>query len=556
MMKGVYTITLSCQGKKLTSLQRHIVALEVILTVNKIPTAQLVIAERGPPAEQPFHLSPGDFFKPGHRVDIHLRYEDEPKNEKLIFSGIVVKHKIAWHDDHGSRLSLDLKSQAIRLTTRRKSVLFEKTTDKDIITRLIKQGGLTLKGAIGKAEVKHPQMVQYHCSDWDFILARATANGLWVLFHYLEGKEHIQIVAPDFKQSPKQVFNVNNVDPQIVIHNVELEVDIRQQLNKVRAAHWDTKKLALTWVDAQQTSVKQGTVDAVQAAQTIGADPYPLVHLGGVAPEELQACSKAMLDQARLTLLRGRFQIKGRKNITLGECIAIKGVGSYFEGHAIVTGIRHQLNREGWQTHVQVGLTEGMSRSFEMCDPAAAGLLPAIQGLHVGIVVGHAKEQNPQFCLKVHLPLLEDKNKVLWARLASPYASDKKGLVFRPEVGDEVVLGFFNNDPRYPVILGAMHSEKNPPPLAMEKDNHQKGIVTQENMQFLMDDKEKTLKWMTAKNNSVTLVSGKKSGIYLKDQHNNQVNLTEQGIDIKLDKNLTADTGQNVVIKGKKIDFK
>lgn len=90
----------------------------------------------------------------------------------------------------------------------------------------------------------------------------------------------------------------------------------------------------------------------------------------------------------------------------------------------------------------------------------------------------------------------------------------------------------------------------------MEKDNHQKGIVTQEDMQFLMDDKEKTLQWMTAKNNSVTLVSGKKSGIYLKDQHNNQVNLTEQGIDIKLDKNLTADTGQNVVIKGKKIDFK
>ncbi|WP_240313768.1 hypothetical protein [Candidatus Fukatsuia symbiotica] len=62
MMKGVYTITLSCQGKKLTSLQRHIVALEVILTVNKIPTAQLVIAERGPPAEQPFHLSRGIFL--------------------------------------------------------------------------------------------------------------------------------------------------------------------------------------------------------------------------------------------------------------------------------------------------------------------------------------------------------------------------------------------------------------------------------------------------------------------------------------------------------------
>lgn len=555
-MKGVYTVTLSSEGKKLPSLQRHMVSLEVRLAVNKIPTAELVMAERGPPLEAPFHLSRADFFKPGHRVDIHLRYEDSLKNEKLIFSGLVVKHKITWRDDQGSLLTLSLKSAAIRLTTGRQSALFEKTTDKDIMTRLIKKGGLTLKGAINKAAVKHPQMVQYHCSDWDFLLARAAANGLWVLFDYLEGKEQIQIAAPDFKPSPRHVFNINNIDPRTVIHHMALEVDIRDQLNTVRAAHWDTQTLAVNSVESQQGRVKQGTVDAVKAAQAIGVQPYLLVHLGGVGAEELKACSQAMLEKARLTLLRGRFQIKGRQDLTLGESIAIKGVGSDFDGLAIVTGICHQLNREGWQTQVQVGLTEGMTGSGEVTSPAAAGLLPAIQGLHVATVVGYEKEHNPTFCVKVHLPILEDKNQVLRARLASPYASDKKGLVFRPEVGDEVVLGFFNQDPRYPVILGSMHSQKHPPPFPIEPDNHQKGIVTQKDLQFLMDDKEKTLQWMTAPNHTVTLVSGQKAGIYLKDQHNNEVKLTQQGLDITTDKNLIAQARKKVLIQGKKIDFK
>ncbi|BGI51693.1 MAG: VgrG-related protein [Candidatus Hamiltonella defensa (Ceratovacuna japonica)] len=555
-MKDVYTVTLSSEGKKLPSLQSHIVSLEVRLAVNKIPTAELVMAERGPPLEAPFHLSRAEAFKPGHRVDIHLRYEDSLKNEKLIFSGLVVKHKITWRDDQGSLLTLALRSAAIRLTTGRQTALFEKMTDKDIMTRLIKKAGLTLKGVIQKAAVKHPQMVQYHCSDWDFLLARAAANGLWVLFDYLEGKEQIQIAAPKFKPSPQHVFNINNVDPNTVIHHVELEVDIRHQLSQVRAAGWDTQTLAVTWVKSQQGRVKQGSVDAGKAAQAIGAQPYPLVHLGGVAAEELKAFSQAILDQARLTLLRGRFQIKGRKDLTLGESIAIKGVGSDFDGQATVTGICHQLNRKGWQTYVQVGLTEGMTPSAEVNSPAAAGLLPAIQGLHVATVVGYEKEHNPTFCVKVHLPILEDKNQVLRARLASPYASHKKGLVFRPEVGDEVVLGFFNQDPRYPVILGSMHSEKNPPPFPMAPDNPQKGMVTQEHLQFLMDDKEKTMQWMTAKNQTVTLVSGQKAGIYLKDQHNNEVKLTQQGLDITTDNNLTAQARKKVLIQGKKIDFK
>ena len=88
--------------------------------------------------------------------------------------------------------------------------------------------------------------------------------------------------------------------------------------------------------------------------------------------------------------------------------------------------------------------------------PGASGLLPPIAGLQTGIVKQVAKDPGGQFRVALELPLLQMPGQLVWARLASFYASNKIGEVFYPEVGDEVVAGFMNQDPRYPVILGSL----------------------------------------------------------------------------------------------------
>ena len=40
------------------------------------------------------------------------------------------------------------------------------------------------------------------------------------------------------------------------------------------------------------------------------------------------------------------------------------------------------------------------------------------------------------------------------------------------------LLGFFNNDPTHPVILGSLYSSKRAPPYALEAENNTKAIVT------------------------------------------------------------------------------
>ena len=48
--------------------------------------------------------------------------------------------------------------------------------------------------------------------------------------------------------------------------------------------------------------------------------------------------------------------------------------------------------------------------------------------------------------------------------LATLDAGKERGTFFRPEIGDEVVVGFLNDDPRHPVILGMCHSSAKPAP--------------------------------------------------------------------------------------------
>jgi uncharacterized protein involved in type VI secretion and phage assembly len=76
------------------------------------------------------------------------------------------------------------------------------------------------------------------------------------------------------------------------------------------------------------------------------------------------------------------------------------------------------------------------------------------------------------------------------ARLATLMAGDKRGTFFRPEKGDEVVVGFINGNINTPVILGALWSDKDHPPEGAdtEKSNNTRMIVSRLKHKIVFDD--------------------------------------------------------------------
>jgi uncharacterized protein involved in type VI secretion and phage assembly len=75
-------------------------------------------------------------------------------------------------------------------------------------------------------------------------------------------------------------------------------------------------------------------------------------------------------------------------------------------------------------------------------------------------------------------------------RAASFMAGNSRGAYFPFEVGDEVVVGFVDNDENYPIILGALWSAQDPPPDAADTSdaNNTRTIVSRSGHQLTFDD--------------------------------------------------------------------
>jgi uncharacterized protein involved in type VI secretion and phage assembly len=159
----------------------------------------------------------------------------------------------------------------------------------------------------------------------------------------------------------------------------------------------------------------------------------------------------------------------------------------------------------------------------------------------------------------VILPGIDEKTGAVWARLAAPDAGKNRGWFFRPETGDEVVVGFFNQDPRQPVILGGLFSPKNTPPenaSEITKENTTKAIVTKTgSMIGFIDDKKGSIFIETAEGTRILLDDSAKS-LELIDQNGNEFKMDDSGITIKTAKDFKLEATGNVEIKGAKVDIK
>ncbi len=78
---------------------------------------------------------------------------------------------------------------------------------------------------------------------------------------------------------------------------------------------------------------------------------------------------------------------------------------------------------------------------------------PAVRGLINGTVKKMYDDPLGQFRVLVDVPMFNNYGEGIWARLANFYSTSGAGAFFMPEVGDEVVVGFLNEDPCSPVIL-------------------------------------------------------------------------------------------------------
>jgi len=141
-----------------------------------------------------------------------------------------------------------------------------------------------------------------------------------------------------------------------------------------------------------------------------------------------------------------------------------------------------------------------------------------------------------------------------WLRLIHPYGGkmdngEQHGFYFMPEIGDEVMIGFENNNPDKPFVIGNLYHKNSKPDHWYHADNNIKSLRTRNGNQliFIDEDGKEEIRILNKDDNSPT------NEISLSLNNNGKITIKSVGdleilaenIKISANTDLTVESGQN-----------
>ncbi len=507
-----------------------VLSIEVERAVNRIAKASFsLLLPVGQGNNQDFAASEASTLMPGGAVEIKLGYNSK---EKTVFKGLILRHGIRTAAGQRPVLDITCQDEAIKLSLGNRIRTFAEKTDSDIITSVVGEAGLAKD--IATTSYQHPVFIQPQANDWDFIVSRAEANGMIVYTN--DGKLMVQ------KPTASDSLDFE-VDYERHVMAFDAELDASFQLPSVKASGWNFASRQFAAGNSQEPSINaQGNVTGSSMADVVGASEVNLQVTGPVAAEELTSLAQATLLRSRLSLLRGQVTFFGNATPQLNKLITLQNFGARFNGDALVTRVKHSVREGNWRTEVGFGLS---SEGYQEKRGRGNSSTPVISGLQNGVVKKIDEDPDGESRIQVEVPVLAT---TLWARMGTFYATAGQGTFFLPEVDDEVIVGFLNDDPRYAVVLGSIYSSKNAPAYTADAENSTKAFTTKSQLKMEFNDKDKVLTLLTPGGNQCVF-SDKDKSVVLTDQNGNKVTMDSSGITLKSAKDITLEATGNVVMK-------
>lgn len=516
----VLACTVYVNGSKLKD-SFSLVSASVRLELNRIGKATLKF-NAGNMDAQTFDESDDSLFKPGNSIRLDAGGMDQ---QETLFEGSIIGLRILTGKDFRSYMVAECRDNSYPATQGRKNRIFEKKKDSDIIREVLKDYGGVDVDATG---YQHPTLVQYYCSDWDFALSRADACGLFV---FTEGNK-IKVKKPDVNASP--VLTVTYGE-DITAFDLELSSD--DQFTQYEAVSWCPNTQKAVRVSASSPSLnKQGDL---QPKNIASGDSMLLQTDAPTDEKALKQWVDGMALKAGLARYQGSVSFYGSAKVKPGCLMELKGLGKRFGGNLFVGTVTHTIEDNEWLTEAGAGISPmNITDEPDVVSPTAAGFLPGLQGLHSAVVKKLDGDPLKEQRIQVELPWLDGQSRLLWARLATMYATAGMGTFFLPEPGDEVLVGFMNQDPGHPVILGSLYGTKHKPSFEYEAKNNTKAIVTREKLRIEFDEEKKVITVATPGKNTLEISDDGKH-IRLADQHKNEIRMDSGGITLTSAKDIT-----------------
>ena len=519
----------------------QLLSVSIVKVADKISSAKLVFLD-GSVAQSSFELSNSGLLTPGKEIEILSGAANNPVS---LFKGIVIQQSIKVRDNTAPQLVAECRHKAVKMTIGRKNAYYFDQSDSDIISTLL--GNASLSGDAESTKVTHKQLVQYYSTDWDFMLTRAQANGKMVFTN----DDTVTVKKPSLTGT-----SVCTLLFGATLLEMDAEIDSRSQYSAVTSVAWDPSQQALIEKNgADPGTCAPGNLASSDLAAVAGPDHFHLQQ-NAIVETEAQAWADATWLKSKQSQVSGRMKCEGIATVNPGDLVTRAGIGDAYNGDVLVTGVRQSFDLvEGWKTHIQFGNTnDWLAEANTVSAPKAGALLPGINGLQIGVVVSN-EDPDGEHRVRVKMPMVDFAQDGIWARVASLDAGDQRGFFFRPEVGDEVILGFLDDDPRQAVILGMLHSSAKAAPLTGSDDNHEKMYKSRSGMKLYFNDDTKIIRLETPAGKIIALDEDA-GELKLIDENENKIVMNSDGILIQSNGKIEIKATQDLKMSGMNIESK
>lgn len=538
---GAVSLILKGAGGELDC-AKYLVSVSTMTEFNRVSSAELVFDDGGM-FDETFKAISSEMIAPGQEIEVLAGYETD---SDTIFKGIVVSQKLVL-ENTSTELHVQLKHPAYKMALGRRLRSFEDVSDVDVIKTICSDYGISV--STDTPGCTHEKLVQYNCSDWDFMNLRAEASGL---FPYTSLKG-IEACAVDVSSEP-----VLEIDNAHTINRIQIEINGRDSVGSIETQAWNysSQETETASVKGNASETGQGDLKSGDLSEAVGSPSLTATSLNGqINNDEFEAWTSADVARRNLSRIVGKMTIPGFADIWPGDCVSLANLGGRFNGNAPVSSVIHELTTTSWETTLGIGMQyiPYCDRFPDIDSKAAGGLYASAKGLQYAKV--EAIEGDPAGEERIYVKLIGNADTHLWARISTIDAGDGRGCVFNPEIGDEVVVGFVNGNPGQAVILGSLHSSGAAAPHPKSDDNNLKGFVTREGLKFTFDDENKAFILETPGGNSLS-ISDSDKGISMTDQNGNTLVMNDQGVSIESKNALSIKASGDLTLEGTNVTVK
>ena len=357
---------------------------------------------------------------------------------------------------------------AHRLRRGRRVAAYPNMTVPDVVRTVAERAGLkvgTVDAVSGFGADPQSQLSQDNVSDWTFLNRLAELVGAQLLV--AGGALHFRLPEPP-TGAPEPTAKATQ-DPLVLEANRNLlalraGITATAQVAEVTARGWDVA--AKKEVTAAATPKAAGTevtgVDPAKLGSTFNSPSYVVATPALTSDAAVRAVAEAVAGELGGAFAEIEGVAKGNGRLRAGAAVTLANVGEPFQGKYVLTTTRHLFSEEAGYTtaftvsgrsdHSLLGLTGGAQSG----EQRAHGLLPAI--------VNDIQDPQGLGRVRLTLPWLDGKYTTGWARVVHSGAGKGGGQLILPEVGDEVLAGFTDDNLDSAYVLGGLHNGQDPLP--------------------------------------------------------------------------------------------